>query len=66
MNYFIIIFHKLLTITVCENSNSFYAGAWCNGSTRDFGSLNMSSNLVVPTTINNNGINCFVNFKLKC
>ena len=38
-----------MTIMVRENSNSIYTGAWCNGSTTDFGSVSISSNLITPT-----------------
>ena len=40
-------FLTLLIFTVRENSK--YIGPWCNGSTRDFDSLSISSNLVGPT-----------------
>lgn len=42
------------TIMVCENSDSFYIGTWCNGNTTVFGAVITGSIPVVPTN------RCFV------
>ena len=54
-----------VSITVCENSNTFILGVWCNGNTTGFGPVIMSSNLVAPTSIyviNNKFVNVSLNF----
>ena len=48
------------TITVCENSNSFNTGIWCNGNTTVFGAVIIGSNPIIPTNINPIPINIFV------
>ena len=37
------------TITVCENSNSFGIGVWCNGNTSLFGGGIIGSSPITPT-----------------
>lgn len=37
---------------VCENS-SIYPVLWCNGSTRDFGSLSIGSSPIKTTNLSN-------------
>lgn len=37
---------------VCENS-SIYLVLWCNGSTRDFGSLSIGSSPIKTTNLSN-------------
>ena len=44
--------NNVLTIIVCENSNSFNTGIWCNGSTTVFGAVWTGSNPVIPTSNN--------------